>query len=342
MRQVRERPVLGRAARLELLGGNEHGCNEAGREQKEAHDESGRREQLARIADTARRALLRVLLVATYDRHYGHPGLEAREPQGELREHDYRQTDHRERATVAGEQRIRPADQVLGIRHALVDPHGHHDEVQQQEGPDHDHGDADGLPEALEENCAQYCHQNEGDEDLVASEVLRHERILCYVRGCVRRREGYGDHKVGRDEAQETQHEDLALPKREQPLEHRDRALPMWTFGGDPPVHRQRSEQRQEHYKQGSQGRESPSGYGGDARLIAKRREIVNPGQARNSPPGLLANLVLFLLLVGPFSTFDLTFEQPTLEASGEVLWRIHQSGHCTPTQIRKTSASLA
>ena len=43
------------------------------------------------------------------------------------------------------------------------------------------------------------------------------------------------------------EHQQLAPPEREQPLQHRDRALPVRALLGDAPVHRQGPEEGQEH-----------------------------------------------------------------------------------------------
>src|SRR5919107_1128736 len=76
VRHVRERAPVGFPAGLELLSGDEYGCNEGSREQVEAHDQGGCCQQLTCIADTACRVLRIVALVATHERHQAHPSLE--------------------------------------------------------------------------------------------------------------------------------------------------------------------------------------------------------------------------------------------------------------------------
>ena len=46
------------------------------------------------------------------------------------------------------------------------------------------------------------------------------------------------------------EHEQLALPPGQQALEHRDRAVAVRALAGDPPVHRQRAEEREQHQDQ--------------------------------------------------------------------------------------------
>ena len=83
--------------------------------------------------------------------------------------------------------------------------------------------------------------------DFLAVEEGGHQRVLRDVDRGVRRRQGDRHYPGRRDEAQEHEHEHLALPEGEQTLEHRDRTLAVGALLGDPPVHRQRPEEGQEH-----------------------------------------------------------------------------------------------
>jgi hypothetical protein len=101
---------------------------------------------------------------------------------------------------------------------------GHHDEVECEVDRHDADRDPDRLPEAPEEDPAQQRDQQQGDGGRLALQEERHERVLEDVGGGVGCRERDGDHEVGRHEAEQHQHEQLALPPRQQPLEHRDRA----------------------------------------------------------------------------------------------------------------------
>ena len=77
----------------------------------------------------------------------------------------------------------------------------------------------------------------------------------------------------------------------------------MRAFAGDPLVHRQRAEQRDQHQHQRRDRRKRPGGERGDARLVAERREVVDAGEAHHLPPGvgvsgLFANRGAFRWLV--------------------------------------------
>ena len=63
----------------------------------------------------------------------------------------------------------------------LVEAGGHDDEVQQQVSRDYEHGYADGLLEALEEDGAQQPQQHQGDEDLLVAKEARRQRVLGEV-----------------------------------------------------------------------------------------------------------------------------------------------------------------
>ena len=65
--------------------------------------------------------------------------------------------------------------------HDLVEAGGHDDEVQQQVSRDYEHGYADGLLEALEEDGAQQPQQHQGDGDLLVAKEARRHRVLGEV-----------------------------------------------------------------------------------------------------------------------------------------------------------------
>ena len=106
--------------------------------------------------------------------------------------------------------------------------------------------------------------------------------------GGVRGGQRHGDQEVGGGEAEQHQHEQLAQPLGQQPLQHRDGTLAAEALPGHPAVHRQRAEQGQQHQHDGGQRGEQAGGQGGDARLVAERGEVVDAGQAHHLPPAVL------------------------------------------------------
>lgn len=211
----------------------------------------------------------RVPFVAFHEGHHANAGLETREPERQLRERQQGYAQYREGIVVVGEQLGLPISDVGGMRHAFVEPHGNDDEVQQQVGSYHEHRDADGFLETLEKDRAERSQQHEGNEDVLASEELRHQGVLHYVRRGVRRGERDRDQPGGRHETEEDQHEDLPLPEREVVFENRDRPLPVRALLGDAPVHRQGPEEGQEHDQQRGYGRENTRRKHSDARYVA-------------------------------------------------------------------------
>ena len=115
--------------------------------------------------------------------------------------------------------------------------------------------------------------------------AVRHKRILDEVGGRIGGRQGDGDEEVGRGEAEEHQDEDLARPSGQQMLQHGDRSLAVRRLAGHIPVDRQRTEQGQRDEDDGRERRERPGGEGGDTRLVAERREVVDAGEAHDLPP---------------------------------------------------------
>ena len=115
----------------------------------------------------------------------------------------------------------------------------------------------------------------------------RQVRVLDQVRGRVGGRQRHRDDEVGRREAEQGQHEQLALPERQQPLEHRDRALAVRALLGHPAVDRERAEQGQGDQHEGRDRGEQAGGERGDAGLVAERGEVVDTGQAHHLPPAM-------------------------------------------------------
>jgi hypothetical protein len=168
-------------------------------------------------------------------------------------------------------------------------------EVEAEVDGDQPDRDPDGLGEASEEDRGQQRDEEQGDADLVAFQDAGHEGVLEHVGGGVGGRQGDGDYEVGGHEAEQRQHQYLARPPRQQPLQHGDRALAVGALLGHPAVDREGAEQRQQHQHERGDGRQDAGGQGRDARLVAQRGEVVNAGQAHDLPPGVLVALCLLL-----------------------------------------------
>jgi hypothetical protein len=289
--EVRERAAVGRPARFERRVRDEHGGDDAARDQKDAHDHGGRGEQALGPADPPDRALLGVAAVTLDVRHDGDAGLEAGQAKGELGEHDQRDADHDDRIAMLPRERGRPVTDERRVGDHPVEPVGHHDRVESQVDHHQADGDADRLGEPLEEHPAEQRDQDERDGDLMALEGRRPERVFVDVGGGVGGRQGHGDDEVGRREAEQDEHEEFALPVRQKAHEHRDRALAMRAVGGHAPVDGQRSQQRDQHQDGRRDRRQQAGRERGDARLVAQRGEVVHAGEAHDLPPRVPAVL---------------------------------------------------
>ena len=133
----------------------------------------------------------------------------------------------------------------------MLQGHGHDDEVEGQVDGHQADRDPDGLGEPLEEDPAQQRDQHQRDPDLVAVQDVGDQRVLQDMGGRVGGREGDGDDEVGGHEAEQDQHEELALPPGQEPLQHRDRALAMGALGRHPSVDRERPQQGQQDQQDG-------------------------------------------------------------------------------------------
>src|SRR5215210_6305986 len=205
----------------------------------------------------------------------------------------------------------------------VVEADADDDEVEHEVHPDRDDRDADSLLKTPEKDRAKKPHQQQGHHDQGArrvSEGRGPERVLDDVGRGVGGRQGDGNHPAGRDEPEQAQHEELALPEREQLLQHSYGALPVGAPARDDPVHGQRPEEGEKHYEHGRDGGEDPrrrEGYAGD---VAERREVVHTGQTHYLPPRVLVGVALARpRALGLLYT---VFEQPAGEAiSGRRGW---------------------
>ena len=116
---------------------------------------------------------------------------------------------------------------------------------------------------------------------------------------------------------EQAEHEELAAPERQEPLEHRDRALPVRALGRHPAVDRQRAEQREQHQDERRERAEQPGGEERDARLVPEGGEVVDPGQAHDLPPGVrLVSGVLRGMRSGMTRSLVRTLEEPSRNRS--------------------------
>ena len=125
-------------------------------------------------------------------------------------------------------------------------------------------------PNPLRKTAPEERDEAQGDQDPVIAEPLRHQRILDDVCRGVGGGEGDRDHEVRRGEAEQGQHEELALPPRQEPFEHRDRTLTVRALRRHPAVNRQRAEEGEENEDHRREGREEPRRQRRDPRLIAE------------------------------------------------------------------------
>ena len=162
--------------------------------------------------------------------------------------------------------------------------HDEHDVEHEIDG-DEDDRHHDGVAETLQEDDAQDEEQQHRDQHRM-SQPRGGERVLDEVCRGVGSRQRDGDHETGGGKAQQTQDDDLALPSRQQILEHQDAALAVGAHLRDAVVHGQGAEEREQHEDERRDRRQGAGGDERDARLIGERREIVHAGETHDLPPG--------------------------------------------------------
>ena len=84
--------------------------------------------------------------------------------------------------------------------------------------------DVDCFLEALQEDCAEDCEQQERNPDL-ALHPPRGKWIVHEVCGRVSRRQGHGDHEVGCGETEQHENKDFPTPPGKELLQHGNAAL---------------------------------------------------------------------------------------------------------------------
>src|SRR5918999_141326 len=88
---------------------------------------------------------------------------------------------------------------------------------------------------------------------------------------------------------------------------------------GDTTVHRQRAKEGHEHQDQGRHRGEGRRGERGNAGLVPEGREVIDPGQAHDLPPGALVSSLL--RGVRALEIRGLVVEEPAPDAA---VWRTH------------------
>ena len=242
--------------------------------------------------------MLPVRLAAVDQRHDRDAGLEAAQAEGELREHEHGAAISSEKSALRGE-RGAPVVSSAGCVITSHDAAPEHDEVQGEIRHGGGGGQADRLAEAPQEDRREHDEDRERDEDLVLAEHAVQERVLDRVLRGVGGRQRHRDHEVGGGEAEQDEHEDLALPAGEQVLEHGDRALPGVAAPGHLRVDRQRAEQRHQDEDHGGDRRHRAGGEQRDAGLVAERREVIDAGQPDDLPPGMGHDLAAGVVVDG-------------------------------------------
>jgi hypothetical protein len=294
VREERERAARGFSARLHRGGRDQDGGHQARREQKHAHQERRRDQQRARVVNSRARRI--GFAGDTPDqRHHRDPCLEPAHAQRQPRKDQHRRgEDGRPRAarihlhSPRGEQRRVPRD--------LEQPTNEQRAVERQVWNADERRDADRLAEAAEEHGAENGEEHQRDEHVVAAQHAVQDRILHRVRRGVGGREGHGDDEVSRREPQQREDEQLANPPWEEPLEHRDRALP----GVRALCHlrvdgKHASESHRDQHERGDR-REHARREERDRRLVTEGREVVDAGQPDHPGPSVLA-----VCMPGPF-----------------------------------------
>ncbi len=130
--------------------------------------------------------------------------------------------------------------------------------------------------------------EHERDEHAVWVQGRRGKRVLDQVGGGVSGGEGDRDHEIRGGEPEQAEHEQLARPPCEQPLQHGDRTLAVRAFRRDAPVDRQCAHERDNHEDQRGNRGERACGERGDPRLVAERGKVIYPREAHHRAPRLL------------------------------------------------------
>ena len=158
-------------------------------------------------------------------RHDRDAGLEPGHAERQLGKHEERQGEHHHRAAVLGPWAA-SSRKIAGVLEYLPHTTDDDDRVEGEVHADQHDRQSHRLGEPAQEHRAEQRQQDHGDEDLMAVQHRLEVGVLDQVGGGVGRGECHGDDEVGRGEPEQDEDEDLALPERQQPLQHGDRPSP--------------------------------------------------------------------------------------------------------------------
>src|SRR3569832_88751 len=119
-------------------------------------------------------------------------------------------------------------------------------------------------------------------------EMGHRKRVLDDVRCGGRGRERNRNDEARSGKPEQSKNKKFSLPTREEILEHRDRAVAVWTLCSYAPVHRQRAEKRKQDQYESRDWRECAGSQECDAGLITECGEIIHTGEAHHLPPRML------------------------------------------------------
>ena len=295
--QIGDGASAGGTARHHFLAAHQQGGHEAGEHQHDAHDERRRGQQLARGANAAFRNLAPFIsLFALHPRHHQRAGFETAQSQRQLGEDDGGSQDHCRPVTVQGQARP-PVGEEFRMPRDLNEAAGQHHQVQKEKGDRHGGGEHDGLAKPHQEDDSQQGEQEDRHAEARVAEVMVQVGIVHGMLGGVGGRERHGDDEVRARESQQDQHENLALPSRQEVFEHGDGTLPGVGPSGHLRVNRQGSQQRDDDQDERCHRRQHSRCHQRNPRLIAQRREVIDARQPDHHVPGL--SLLLCVLLAG-------------------------------------------
>jgi len=162
VRQISQRASVRLAALFEFLRGDQQG------------GDRGRRQQPPGVTNAICR------LRSRDQRHDRDTGLEAGQSECKFREEHQRDPDHGQHVAVTRKERAAPAPDGLGMPEHFTHADRGYDYIQRQVDPYENDGDANRLPEPLQENCAEDGEERQRDRHLISQDV-RGEGVLNEV-----------------------------------------------------------------------------------------------------------------------------------------------------------------
>ena len=250
------RPAPGRwrvAAGLELPAGDQQRGDEAAGDQEDAHDRGGRGQQPLGAADPSGGRCLGVAGVALDVGHHRDAGLEAGHAERELGEDQQGRRRPSDGLPCWAVSAGRPVGDHGG---SLAMCHERRRRSPRRSAPGRSPTSTTAMPIASVKPRRKTPPSSASRTSVISiwwpCEDRRDVRVLDDVRGRVGGREGHGDDEVGGREAEQHQHEQLALPERTAAAPaSRSSPAPCGHSSRDPAVDRQRAEQGQRDQDQG-------------------------------------------------------------------------------------------